>query len=146
MDISEPMLQRAATRFAGEQHVIFCSHDLRERLANTSHVAAGGPYNAIVSALAIHHLADKRKRSLLADAHALLEPGGVIANLDLVRPASSAQHDRFHEAIGRREGDPSDRLAPLCDQLAWLREAGFVEVDCHFKWLEMALMIGVKPR
>jgi hypothetical protein len=28
--------------------------------------------------------------------------------------------------------------------MGWLRGAGFVEVDCHFKWLEMALLVAVK--
>jgi hypothetical protein len=28
--------------------------------------------------------------------------------------------------------------------MAWLREAGFAEVDCHFKWLELGLMVAVK--
>jgi hypothetical protein len=28
--------------------------------------------------------------------------------------------------------------------MSWLREVGFAEVDCHFKWLELALMVAVK--
>ena len=28
--------------------------------------------------------------------------------------------------------------------MGWLREAGFGEVDCHFKWLELALVVAVK--
>lgn len=83
---------------------------------------------------------------MFADACTLLAPGDVFANLDLVSSASQHEHERFREAIGRREDDPSDRLAPLCDQLAWMRRAGFTDVDCRFKWLEMALMMGVKPR
>ncbi len=54
-------------------------------------------------------------------------------------------HHPQARGIGRVEDDPSDHLADLADQLSWLREAGFDAVDCHFKWLEMALFIAEKP-
>jgi SAM-dependent methyltransferase len=95
-----------------------------------------------VSALAIHHLEDVRKRALFSEIHAFLRPGGVFVNLDLVAAASNNQHERFRQAIGRPEDDPADRLAGLCDQLRWLREAGFRDVDCQFKWLQLVLVVA----
>ncbi|HUG43282.1 MAG TPA: methyltransferase, partial [Acidobacteriota bacterium] len=55
-------------------------------------------------------------------------------------------HDRFLDAlgIGKGEEDPSNRLLDVETQLRWLREIGFQDVDCHWKWLELALLGGVK--
>jgi tRNA (cmo5U34)-methyltransferase len=39
----------------------------------------------------------------------------------------------------------SDRLLSLETQLGWLRQIGFVDVDCYWEWLELALIIGFKP-
>lgn len=138
LDASEPMLARAAERFGGDPQVEFRVHDLGLSLG------AAGPADAVVSGLAIHHLTDDRKQELLAEIHAVLTPGGVFANLDLVSAASSQLHERFRREIGRTEDDPSDQLADLSEQLGWLREVGFGEVDCHFKWLELALVVAVK--
>lgn len=138
LDISEPMLARAAERFAADPQVELRVHDLALPLTGL------GPIDAAVSGLAIHHLEHDRKRALFAEAHALLTPGGVFANLDLVASASTRLHERFRREIGRTEDDPTDRLADLAEQMDWLREAGFAEVDCHFKWLELALVVAVK--
>jgi SAM-dependent methyltransferase len=132
------MLDRAKERFDGDSLVSLRTHDLRNRLTNA------GTADAIISGLAIHHLEDERKRELFAEVHALLTPGGVFANLDLVRSGSTRLHERFRREIGRTEDDPTDRLADLGEQLAWLHEAGFAEVDCHFKWLELSLVVAVK--
>jgi tRNA (cmo5U34)-methyltransferase len=136
LDASEPMLARAADRFAGEARVELRAHELGLPLTEE------GPFDAVVSGLAIHHLEDERKRELFGEVRALLAPGGVFANLDLVSPASPRLHERFRREIGRTEDDPADRLAGLAEQLDWLREAGFREVECHFKWLELALLVA----
>jgi tRNA (cmo5U34)-methyltransferase len=138
LDTSEPMLARAVARFGSDPLVELRQHDLRNSLP------ASGPFDAVVSGLAIHHLEDERKRELFAEIHALLAPGGVFADLDLVRSASGRLHERFRCEIGRTEDDPSDRLADLSAQMDWLRAAGFGEVDCHFKWLELALLVAPK--
>jgi len=138
LDNSAPMLARATERFGDDPDLDLRAHDLRLPLAEP------GPFDAIVSGLAIHHLEDERKRELFTEIRGLLAPGGVFANLDLVAPSSQPLHERFRREIGRTEDDPSDRLADLSDQLQWLREAGFGDVDCHFKWLELALIVAVK--
>jgi cyclopropane fatty-acyl-phospholipid synthase-like methyltransferase len=138
LDASEPMLSRAAERFDDDPLVELRPHDLGRSLGDA------GPADAVVSALAIHHLADERKRELFGEIQALLNPGGVFANLDLVSAASLRLHERFQREIGRTEDDPSDRLADLSEQVGWLREVGFGEVDCHFKWFELALVVAVK--
>jgi len=138
LDSSEPMLARAAQRFGDDPLVELRAHDFGQPLVES------GPFDAVVSGLAIHHLEDERKRELFGEIHALLAPGGVFANLDLVSSASPRLHERFRREIGRDEDDPTDRLADLAAQLQWQREAGFAEVECHFKWLELALMVAAR--
>ncbi len=140
IDSSEPMLERAGERLGGDRGIELRGHDLASPLAEP------GPFDAVVSGLAIHHLEDERKRALFAEVHDLLAPGGVFASLDLVSSATPQLHERFRREIGRVEDDPSDRLADLAAQMGWLRGAGFGDVDCHFKWLELALTVAVKGR
>jgi tRNA (cmo5U34)-methyltransferase len=136
LDSSQPMLARAAERFGDDPAIELREHDLSTPLEGL------GSLDAVVSGLAIHHLEDARKRRLFAEVRASLPPGGTFANLDLVAPASRRLHERFLGEIGRSEDDPGDRLAGLCEQLGWLRDAGFGEVECHFKWLELALVVA----
>jgi tRNA (cmo5U34)-methyltransferase len=138
LDSSRRMLDRAAERFVEHPLITVREHDLADPLCQPA------PVDAVVSALAIHHLADRLKRALFSEIHALLKPGGVFVNLDLVTSPTPELHERFRKAIGREQDDPTDRLAGLCDQLGWLRDAGFGQVDCRFKWLELALIVAVR--
>jgi tRNA (cmo5U34)-methyltransferase len=138
IDSSQPMLARATKHFAANRAVELRAHDLNESLPPSP------PVDVVVSGLGVHHVSDERKRTLFAEIHALLTPGGVLANLDLMASASDRLHQRFRQAIGRAHDDPSDQLAGLCHQLTWLHDAGFTEVECHFKWLEFALIIAAR--
>lgn len=141
LDFSELMLGAARARFAGDDRVELVKHDLAEPLP------ALRRFDAVVSSMAIHHLEHERKRSLYGEVFDLLNPGGVFANFEHVASATDRLHAAFFAAIGvpLEDADPSDRLLDVETQLGWLRELGFDDADCYWKWLEMALLIGVKP-
>jgi tRNA (cmo5U34)-methyltransferase len=141
LDFSELMLVRARERFVDERGVELVEHDLAQPLP------ALGRFDAVVSSMAIHHLEHDRKRSLYAEVFDLLEPGGVFANFEHVASPTERLHLAFFAAIDEpiENEDPSDRTVDVETQLGWLRQLGFDDVDCYWKWLEMALLIGVKP-
>jgi tRNA (cmo5U34)-methyltransferase len=141
LDFSQLMLGAARERFAGEGAVEIVEHNLVEPLP------ALGRFDAVVSSMAIHHLEHDRKRSLYTEIFDLLEPGGIFANFEHVASPTQRLHLAFFEAIDEplEHEDPSDRLLDVETQLAWLRAIGFDDVDCYWKWLETALMIGIKP-
>jgi SAM-dependent methyltransferase len=141
LDFSALMLAAARERFPGDGPMELVEHDLTEPLPVL------GRFDAIVSSMAIHHLEHERKRSLYAEIFDLLEPGGTFANFEHVASPSHRLHVAFYAAIDEplEHEDPSDRLLDVETQLAWLREIGFVDVDCYWKWLETGLLIGVRP-
>ena len=135
VDLSETMLRAASEQFAGNPDVTVRHHDLDDELRFDEQ------FDAVVSSLAIHHVSEERKLTLFAEVARLLAPGGVFANLDIVASPTEALHDRWREEMGARD-DASDVLRDLESQLRWLRDVGFGDVDCIWKWRSLALMRG----
>jgi tRNA (cmo5U34)-methyltransferase len=142
--------------------------EARERLGDrASYVVADlgdelpeGPWDAVVSALAIHHLPDAGKQELFARARAALAPGGVFVNAEQVlgpTPALDAEYLRRHReealALGASEAEwgaalermAHDRCATVLDQLRWLEAAGFHDVDCPWRDGRFAVLTGRRP-
>jgi tRNA (cmo5U34)-methyltransferase len=138
LDFSPAMIEAARKRFAGDSSVTVVTHNLDRRLP------ALGKFDAVISSIAIHHVVHERKRELYTEVHGLLNPGGVFCNLEHVASPTPRLHEEFLNRIGFtvETEDPSNKLLDVETQLQWLREIGFVDVDCHWKWRELALLAG----
>jgi tRNA (cmo5U34)-methyltransferase len=159
VDFSEPMLARAESRLgAGGWQAV--QADLSS--AGWERSLPVATFDAAVSSYAIHHLSTERKRALFVEIHELLAPGGMFVNMDVVQlvgplaglfderiAAAHAELAHHHGSTGSGEDtfedSAEDRPDPLEDQLAWLREAGFEQVEVHFKWAEGAIFGAIKP-
>jgi tRNA (cmo5U34)-methyltransferase len=141
VDFSPAMLEAARRRFSVDRWVTVSAHNLEDPLPEF------GSFDAVVSSFAIHHLIHERKRALYAEIYARLNPGGVFCNLEHVASPTPQLHEEFLSRIGSttETEDPSNRLLDLEVQLGWLRELGFRDVDCHWKWRELALLAGRRP-
>jgi tRNA (cmo5U34)-methyltransferase len=141
IDFSPAMLDEARKRFAGETTVTVVEHNLDALLPRL------GKFDAVISSFAIHHLMHERKKELYTEVYRLLNTGGVFCNLEHVSSPSEQLHEEFLLRIGFtvETEDPSNKLLDFETQLGWLREIGFVDVDCHWKWRELALLVGVRP-
>jgi tRNA (cmo5U34)-methyltransferase len=167
VDFSEPMLaesRRRLSRFAAQLDLR--AADLGEPSWRAS---LEGKFDAVVSGFAIHHLPDNRKRALYGEILALLADGGVFVNIEhvaspsrwiatladdhfvdslhafhLARGGTKTRDEVAHEYVHRPDKQ-ANILAPAEDQCAWLREIGYVDVDCWFKAFELAVFGGRRP-
>jgi SAM-dependent methyltransferase len=142
LDHNPAMLDALRERFGTAPGVEVVDHDFAETLP-----VRYGTFDAVVSTLAIHHLDVTRRAELYSEVRGLLRPGGVFADLDLVRSPTEVLHDRFMERVpwSRQPDRRWDRHPSLGERLEWTAAAGFVNVDCLWKWRELALVVGELP-
>ena len=140
LDFSATMLAAARQRFAADPAVSVVAHNLDQPLPDL------GVFDVVVSSVAIHHLRPERQRELYGEILACLAPGGLFANLEHVSSPTQGLHAAFYQALGSSLAgeDPSNQCVPLAAHLDWLAAAGFAEVDCFWKWRELALVAGTK--
>lgn len=143
-----------------------------EELDNPSWLKSiDGKFDAVVSSLAIHHLSDRRKKALFREIWGMIKDKGALIIADLVKTELRLLEQRYErvliETIRRQAKDIAgiertyeeveakhrvyearskdvDKPASLKLQLGWLKQAGFIGVDCFWKYACFAIFGGFK--
>jgi len=152
MDLSEKMLEKARERFSSNKRVNFLIWDY-------SHSTLPEEYDLIVSAMSIHHLTDNEKKLLYQRAFDALKREGAFINADLVKGETDNIEQKYHDMwmnwiqeTGLSKNEllkiidrmQYDRPSSLNIQLQWLKEIGFSDVDCYYKYFNFAVYSGRK--
>lgn len=157
-DGSVEMLHRAQERLSRFGNRFTCQ---RFELASSEWRKPEQTINAVISSMAIHHLTGSQKQELFTDVFKFLAPNGVFIIADIVLHPDKMGENQAAEALDdvvrrrsieldgntaafdffRKEGwnifrylDPEDidKPSPLFDQLKWLEQSGFSNVDVHW--------------
>lgn len=118
----------------------------------------GSDYDIILSGLSTHHLDDDEKPRLYKRIYDSLNQGGIFINREVVLGESSSLTEKYHrlwrEYI-RSNGEDDEKWfnkyleedipASVDVQTSWLREIGFIDVGCHWRYFNYAIFSGIKP-
>jgi len=129
-----------------------------------------GTFDAVISARALHHFTgNQRRRHIFQELFRLVRAGGCFINADNVRGATNSLSERYRRARDEyldryvrassggqtnlaeaKAATPSSYHGPhnngvLEEELAWLRDAGFQDVDCFWKFTTTVVYGGFRP-
>jgi tRNA (cmo5U34)-methyltransferase len=145
IDISADSLAVCRSRLGDHDRFEYRTEDFR-RLQRDD-----GPFDLVVSSIAVHHLISSEKQKLFREIHALLAPQGIFAYADQFAGATEGLYRRHIEnwkaaAMGAGSSPQEwqmwmqhqadhDHHDNLTDQIDWLRAAGFDVIDSPWRYL-----------
>lgn len=152
IDISEKMLEVAKVRFKSYPNVNYITADYTKYNFEEK-------YDIVISSLSIHHLTDAEKKDLYQKIFSIMKVNSLFVNADQVL-GTSPYLDSLYKNDWRNKVENSklsneeiesayertklDKMSTLDDQLDWLKEAGFVDVDCVYKYFNFVVLFGRK--
>lgn len=117
-------------------------------------------FDLIVSSISIHHLTADEKRRLFCDSYRWLRPSGIFTFSDQCAgsvPEVNKLHVDAWKQVSRAAGSTQDEWEmwmehqaqhdhhdSLPDQMRWLREAGYADVDCTWRYLLWSVVQAIK--
>ena len=152
-DLSEQMLAQARAKLAAFEA------RLQLRQGDISQTVFPGPFDAVISAIAVHHVPPPSKPILFHRVYAALRPGGVLVLGDAFQATTPALGETYGrliaaemeqrgvdtaaaEAYRRRSGPSGGSSTQVQAYLRWMQQAGFVNVDCVWKHFGRAVVYG----
>jgi tRNA (cmo5U34)-methyltransferase len=165
MDISDDMIRLSRDRFHENPDIRIIRHNLNEDICGAT---SEREFDAVVSCLALHHIAFEKRVGLYRNIGEILKPGGLFINGDLFRCESPVIHqwefDTWIEGIAGRMRDQGtmksfdevkntqleicrimdDKPGTVWEMQNDMREAGFPSVDCVWKNQNLAILVAVK--
>jgi tRNA (cmo5U34)-methyltransferase len=152
VDMAENMIAMARAKLAMYRTAQYVVSDFQS-------FAFDGKYDVIVSSLALHHLlTDIDKKRFYGQIYRGLGSGGIFYNADVVLGSNDFLQDRYmdqwrsfmRQNVSNQEIESKwipkyraeDRPAKLTDQLKWLAEIGFADVDVLWKHYNFAVYGG----
>ena len=156
LDFAENMIAQAKIRLNNYKNVNFYLEDIRTFEFDKR-------YDAVISSLALHHLETKKdKIKFYTKIFNSLSPRGVFYNADIILGSSESLHNLYIskwkefmaislpsqeiEEIWMAKHHKEDRPEILLDQISWLEDIGFREIDIVWKYYNFAVYGGTKPK
>lgn len=161
VDGSSEMLTAAQNRLVSNTNLNFINVSFQELLTND---IISENFNFIYSSLAVHHLSFEEKKNLYAYIYKHLSLGGFFVNYDVTVPPSE-ELERWYLSLWRQwirnhldkkngesligipeqyKGNPDNTPDTLASQLDALKDIGYKNVDCFFKYGIFVLFGGSK--
>lgn len=153
IDFSSKMLKRCKERLAiFKKRVLLIEADFNK-------IDFPEKYDAIISAVTIHNSKIEQQNKLIFKVHESLNNNGIFINGDFIKGNNERVNIKlkeFYENYLREKlkgielkkwlhhAFEEDKPTELETQLNWLRETKFREIECVWKYMNLAVYYGIK--
>jgi len=154
LDIASKMIEIAKYKMSGRKNTEFIVGDF-------SKIEFKEPFDVVVSSLALHHIqTDEEKKEFYTKIYKVLTNSGQFLNADVVLASTDYLQninmnrwiDYMNKSVPMDEiqqrwlpaHKTEDRPSILMEQLKWLDEIGFENVDVIWKYYNFSVYGGVK--